>query len=63
MIKAWCLVKKNGAFVSNKKIDPTNPINIALFRTKRHAKVFLEDNPIINASPARVAVKIHKVGI
>ena len=49
--------------MSNKKIDPTNPINIALFRTKRHAKVFLEDNPIINASPARVAVKIHKVGI
>jgi len=60
MIKAWCLVKKNGGFVSNKKIDPTNPISIALFKTKRHAKVFLDDNPMISASPLCVTVDIWR---
>lgn len=60
--EAWALQKLNGSFVSSKRIDPTNPIKIALFNTKRHAKVFLEDNSyLINVEPKKVIIKIVNV--
>jgi hypothetical protein len=46
--EAWALQKPNGSFVSSKRIDPTNPIKIALFNTKRHAKVFFGRQRISN---------------
>ena len=57
--EAWALQKPNGTFLSNKKIDPTNPIKIALFNTKRHAKVFLEENShLTDAEPKKVTIKV-----
>jgi hypothetical protein len=57
--EAWALQKPNGTFLSNKKIDPTNPIKIALFNTKRHAKVFLEENSYLtDAEPKKVTIKV-----
>ena len=57
--EAWALQRPNGNFISSKKIDPTNPIKIALFNTKRHAKVFLEENPsLTDAEPRKVTIKV-----
>ena len=57
--EAWALQKPNGTFISSKKIDPTNPIKIALFNTKRHAKVFLEENThLTDVAPKKVTIKV-----
>ena len=57
--EAWALQRPNGNFISSKKIDPTNPIKIALFNTKRHAKVFLEENPYLtDVEPKKVTIKV-----
>jgi hypothetical protein len=62
--EAWALQKPNGSFVSSKRIDPTNPIKIALFNTKRHAKVFLEDNAYLtNVEPKKVMIKIVSLNL
>ncbi len=56
---AWIIRKASGHLESNKKIDPTNPIHVALFNTKRHAKIYVEEHPYLEgAKISKVIVKI-----
>lgn len=56
---AWIIRKASGHLESNKKIDPTNPIHVALFNTKRHAKIYIEEHPYLEgAKISKVAIKI-----
>lgn len=56
---AWIIRKATGHLESNKKIDPTNPIHVALFNTKRHAKVYVGEHPYLEgAKISKVTVKI-----
>mgnify|MGYP000685911305 CR=1 FL=1 len=59
---AWVIKKKNGSYESSKRIDPTNAIRTAVFNTKRHAKAYQEEHPILaDAKLTKVTIKITEV--
>lgn len=58
---AWVIRKKNGVYESSKKIDPTNAIKTALFNTKRHAKIYLEEHPSLEGSKlVKILIRIEE---
>lgn len=58
----WAIHYVHG-FVKD-RIDPDSPVNTILFRTRKHALAWLEDNPYwvkLKAQPVKVKVTITEV--
>ena len=58
----WAIHYVHG-FVKD-RIDPDSPVNTILFRTRKHAESWLEDNPYwvkLKAKPVKVKVTITEV--
>ena len=58
----WAIKVKSGFVTENR--DPYQPVRTALFRTRKHALVWLEDNHYwlrMKAHPVRVKVTITEV--
>lgn len=63
MKKLCWAISHRGAFVTDRN-DPHKPVATALFRTRKHALVWLEDNHYwsrLKAEPVRVKVSITEV--
>lgn len=63
MKKVCWAIEHRGTFVTDRR-DFSQPVPTALFRTRKHALVWLEDNPYwsrLKAHPVRVKVTITEV--
>jgi hypothetical protein len=60
----WAIQLKSGSLVSSMGAEFNNPVDVALFRTKKQVVAFLMDNPKLFATgkPVKVTVKIYVVG-